>query len=546
MSLSINQIMQTITKALDEGNLIDTNLQVVNKHGWQWKFKQVVNFILFPFHLILHRDPYSHVRSCAVAQALLSYCKDHSEELDTDIKKTISTRVFSPLLSDPKYKHAQELEKIHQEFNHILPANKPQSIKLEQTENPVPAVKPQSAKKLVPTENPQPIEKPRVDVEKEKIRVREALANFSHGVHLKLAEKSQQSICFAPISIFTVLGMLLKAASAENKAKLLQSLHLDDMDESKAHLALSEVLQELIIDNDQGCCIKIANGMALTQYGNQNTSSTFKEAIKETYKGEIFTIKADPEAASKEINQWVAEQTNQQIPSLLSPDDVKTDNTLAAILLNAMYFSGKWKNEFEDAELGVFKFANAKKADVMMMSQTEHFRYYEDEEFKLLEMPYVSPKGHQLSQLIFLPKNAKNLSQLEQKLTPQFIRTCLDASDYENVHVTIPKLDANSKVDTLKETLADLGFPLNEVFPALGEDTVIGKIIHQAKLKNDEKGTVGAAATAAVMIAESCCMPSKAVEFIADHDYAYMIMDRDTVLFRGDVKEASVLVPAKK
>ena len=71
--------------------------------------------------------------------------------------------------------------------------------------------------------------------------------------------------------------------------------------------------------------------------------------------------------------------------------------------------------------------------------------------------------------------------------------------------------------------------------PMLGtDDLYISAVVHKAYIEVDEEGTEAAAATAVVMRMKSS-LPPPAVEFRADHPFAFLIRDVDSgaILFMG-------------
>jgi class 3 adenylate cyclase len=72
-----------------------------------------------------------------------------------------------------------------------------------------------------------------------------------------------------------------------------------------------------------------------------------------------------------------------------------------------------------------------------------------------------------------------------------------------------------------------------------GDDRLyISAVLHQAVVVVDEKGTEAAAATAVAM-PTGAGAPGKAIDFIADHPFMFLIVDRATgvILFLGRVTE---------
>lgn len=74
-------------------------------------------------------------------------------------------------------------------------------------------------------------------------------------------------------------------------------------------------------------------------------------------------------------------------------DPSALDSLTKLVLVNALYFKGKWLKEFEEYATRKKKFFRSKNdegVDVDMMRQTEQFNYYENHELdaKFLELKY--------------------------------------------------------------------------------------------------------------------------------------------------------------
>ena len=71
----------------------------------------------------------------------------------------------------------------------------------------------------------------------------------------------------------------------------------------------------------------------------------------------------------------------------------------------------------------------------------------------------------------------------------------------------------------------------------------MSEVVHKAFVKVDEKGTEAAAATAVMMMGAGAAPspPEKPVEFVADHPFLYLLVDRTTglLLFAGRVADPS-------
>ncbi len=376
--------------------------------------------------------------------------------------------------------------------------------------------------------------------EQNKILVQKSIANFSNQIHQKLAKSSSSSVCFAPLSIVAVLGMVLKAMPQEEKQKFLATMELGQLPEAAVHTALMDILDDLSSASGDLCSIRFANAIAMAD--PSQTDPKYLEEISQQYKGELFPVEGnDLEKVCATINGWISNKTEKMIPNLLKPTDFPPE-PLVAVLLNAMYFSAKWKEEFGEAFNDTFTFASGQQAEVKMMSIEKRLRFHNGGDFKMVEVPYKSPEGHNLAHILFLPNDPKNLQQLEERLTPEFVKRCRGSGHRQKVDLKMPKIEADIKAENLMAIFREIGLPIDSYLPSLHPAGHVGNFIHQAKLSVDEKGTKGAAATAAIITKE--CISYPQTTFHADHDYAYLIVDGDNILFQGNVKDENVLVKA--
>ena len=61
-----------------------------------------------------------------------------------------------------------------------------------------------------------------------------------------------------------------------------------------------------------------------------------------------FSEVGDPKTTADEINTWVSEITHGKITQIITPSMFYDEDKLGTlILLNAIYFKGKWKSQFK-------------------------------------------------------------------------------------------------------------------------------------------------------------------------------------------------------
>ncbi len=196
-----------------------------------------------------------------------------------------------------------------------------------------------------------------------------------------------------------------------------------------------------------------------------------------------------------EINQWVANRTNDKIRDLLARGVI--DQSTQMVLVNAIYFKGDWLRPFTLENSGntydgrFLPFAGAEYqtgSPVKMMSMKNTFRYSgQDPDFQVLGLPY---KGNELSMYVFLPKTSTNrpgrtLQDLEPALSSQKLERMISQTREQEVDVTMPKFKMTQNLP-LKEVLQRLG--MIETFSSAadlsgitgGRDLMISKAIHKA------------------------------------------------------------------
>jgi serpin B len=267
----------------------------------------------------------------------------------------------------------------------------------------------------------------------------------------------------------------------------------------------------------------------------------FKKAVANFYDGAFNEVDflALPDEAVKTINAWVSGKTGGKIKDLIQRDLI--DQNTRLILTNAIYFKGKWREEFKKASTrdedwhgqGATKM-------VPMMHRSGDYFYYEGNDFQALDLPY---QGEQLSMLVVLPRKKDGLDSLEIRWTAAgtYQQVTAALQHEETVIVSFPRFKMETEFK-LKPVLCDLGaelaFSAGADFSGIGEERLrISEVVHKAFVEVNEEGTEAAAATGVIM---SLCAFKPELDpkvFQADHPFLFFIRDRNTnaVLFSGRV-----------
>ncbi len=253
----------------------------------------------------------------------------------------------------------------------------------------------------------------------------------------------------------------------------------------------------------------------------------------------VVDYKADPEAARALINGWVADQTEQRIKQLLAQGNITAATRL--VLVNAIYLKAAWLTPFpEDATRpATFTLGDGTKIQVPTMSSVGSLSYAAGSGWQAVELPYV---GNQLAMMIVVPDD---LAAFSASLSPERFAALVSALESRPVSLNVPKFSFTSKQD-LATVLAGLGMPL-AFSPAADfsgitkdEQLAITKVIHEANIDVDEKGTEAAAATAVVM-GDVSGPGGEPVVVHVDRPFLFAIRDLQTraVVFLGRVTDPS-------
>jgi serpin B len=376
---------------------------------------------------------------------------------------------------------------------------------------------------------------------------------FAVDLYGKLRTR-EGNVFFSPYSISTALAMTYGGARGETENQMAQTLHFN-LPPDTLHPAFAEMQANLNAVQQKGQ-VKLAAANSLWPQVGYEFLPDYLALCLKNYGTAITPVDymGHTEAARQTINDWVEARTNRKIVELLKPGVLESSPRL--VLVNAIYFKGKWARQFETnltenepfyvssgktVTAPTYAFPYAESAP--LMRQTGDFGYAELPDLQVLELPYA---GDDLSMIVLLPREVDGLGNLEAGLTAENLTAWTASLKSQKVNVLLPRFKMTAEF-SLKGTLMALGmsdaFNFDRAdFSGMDgrKDLFVGAVIHKAFVEVNEEGTEAAAATAVVMdFAAVVQHPQPIPVFRADHPFLFLIRDNrsGSILFLGRVMD---------
>lgn len=362
-------------------------------------------------------------------------------------------------------------------------------------------------------------------------------ANTEFGFKLFSEIRKQDSntnIFISPASVAIALEMLYNGAGGGTQQAMANTLELQGLSLPAINSANASLLNALA-NPDTNVQLAIANSLWAKQ--EYPIRPDFLQRNQNFYKAQITNLDFNSADATNTINAWVRQRTNgriEQIVNQINPEDV-------LFLINAIYFKGKWSNEFEPSQTTnePFYLANGAAKQHPLMSQSGRYRYYENEQFQAVSLPYGT--NGRLSLYVFLPNQNSNLTNFYQQLSAVNWEKWLAQFNQREGSIRLPRFQMEHDL-TLNDTLKALGmgvaFTNNANFSGVGDGLALSEVKHKTFVEVNEEGTEAAAVTSGRVMAVSAPI-AEPFEMIVNRPFFCAIRDNQTgtILFMGSIVE---------
>ncbi len=367
----------------------------------------------------------------------------------------------------------------------------------------------------------------------EKVLV-ESSNDFTFTILDRLAETASEESFFAsPLSISMAFGMALNGTDGATYEQMRDFFGHDGLTREEINTAFRDLIG-LLTELDPQVRMEIANsiwyrrGFEVLQEFLQNNADYFDAEVADLDFG-------DP-AAVEIINGWINDKTNGLIEEML--DEIGPD--VVMYLINAIYFKADWTVQFdpEDTRDESFTTGTGGQIHLPMMRVKDAFGYYEDNDWKVADLPYGNGD---FSFTVFLPNDSGDLSGFAGSLTRQNFEAITSQLEDDTITVYMPRFEIDYDYETIMEDLIDMGLTLpfgvngipdfRRIHPT--EPLVISDVMHRAVIKVDEEGSEAAAVTV-IEIERTSVGPTPPVIRL-DRPFLFFIRKNssNTILFMG-------------
>jgi serine protease inhibitor len=360
--------------------------------------------------------------------------------------------------------------------------------------------------------------------------------SFGFNMFRQVVENDEsENLFISPTSIALALAMTYNGAEGETKAAFeialnKQGLTKEEINES--YKSLIGALQSV----DPRVLLEIANSIWYDE--GFNVLQAFKDINMEYYNAEVSSLNFSDPASAGNINAWVEDKTNGLIEKII--DNIPAN--VVMYLINAIYFKGIWKYEFDKTKTveAPFHLYDGGSVSNNFMKQELTIPYMSNNMFAMAEFPYG--QGN-FSMVVLLPHEGFTTGDIINSLSSESWNSWISGMNEMELNVALPKLRFSYK-NLLNNELANLGmgiaFSSGADFSGINGSggLYISQVIHKAFVEVNEQGTEAAAVTAVSMMDSYEPVPI----FDVNRPYLFALRETTTgaILFLGLVKNPTI------
>lgn len=354
---------------------------------------------------------------------------------------------------------------------------------------------------------------------------------------LRAVNKSfaDSNVFISPLSASMALGMALNGTATETHAEMRTALGLTSgtmAEVNQGYKSLIAMLRAL----DPNVDFRIANAVWYRDTFGPDIEPSFLSTTRTYFDARVEGLDFTSPSAVTAINDWVKSSTNGKIDKMV--DQIPSE--IVMYLMNAIYFKGNWREEFDPKRTAAAEFTTNRNQVVtaQMMTRRGGFRVRRlSVGTTAVELPYG---GDAFVMTAILPPDNADINTFIDALTPQVLDVLTTDMDDPRMILHLPKFrlawedEFNNELKSLgmQRAFEADGADFTPLSARLGHNLYISKVRQKTFVDVNEEGTEAAAVTS-VDIGVTSLPPS--VDF--NRPFVFVIRERltGTILFIGKI-----------
>ncbi len=346
------------------------------------------------------------------------------------------------------------------------------------------------------------------------------------------------NIFISPFSASVALAMTYNGARGETQEGMANALSIENINTNelnKSYQNLKKVLEE----SDPKVKLTISNSLWAKK--GMKFKDEFLTVNKNYFDAYLEYLNFGDPNATNIINEWVDKSTNGLIDKIVE----KIPGNAILYLINAIYFKGKWTDQF-DKNLTTEKTFHLLEGSKNhpMMSQSGKYLYLATPSFQAVRLPYGNK---QFGMYVFLPSESSNIRDFLREFNIDNWQTWIKEFRHMDGDIVIPRFKLEWE-KSLASVLKSIG--MAQAFDGNSADfngmldtyayanVYIDDVLQKTFIEVDEEGTEAAAVTSVTMALTSATpVQRKRFQMVVDRPFFCAIEDNKTgaILFMGVV-----------
>lgn len=354
--------------------------------------------------------------------------------------------------------------------------------------------------------------------------------DFMKHANEKAVGNGQKNFVISPFSMARDLSLFANGASGQTLDDVKKLLHVSDYGVAELN-DLNSFIYEELLNADPQIVMSISNSVWMAE--NFSIKPSFLEISKTVYDASSFSVDfEDAATAVSKVNDWAYESTNGIIEDFFNPMDLNGDTRV--VILDALYFNGKWSSRFNPAKTKWQDFYN--NGFIPEKVETMNAQFYVEalinDELSVVRLPYGN---NAVSMYVVMANEGYDLNEVINSMDATAWESLKQSLYDKALNLSIPKFKVSETPD-MEKVLGSMGMAL--AYPELenltDEKLELLEIKQKAAILVDEQGTEAASVSA---IGSAITSPGYDETMQINRPFFFVIEEfsTNTVLFMGKV-----------